>query len=126
MLGIIIQPGVGVNSNTGLHAASLEYNEFTDWDLGVYIQATIAANKLGILSTDGSWGADARFNKILTFLKTRQLTSDRQPYCWYTSNGDPSGNDPQYAADTGELLVALNNLRVFRPNLVDDHQLYSI
>ena len=27
--------------------------------------------------------------------------------------------DEQNAADTGELLVALNNLRVFRPDLAD-------
>ena len=88
------QPGVGVDSTTGLHSAGLGFNDFTDWDLGVYIQATIDANKLGILDTGGSWGADARFNKILTFLKTRQLTSDGQPYCWYKStDGTPSGND---------------------------------
>ena len=114
------QPGVGVDSTTGLHSAGLGFSDFTDWDLGVYIQATIDANKLGILDTAGSWGADARFNKILTFLKTRQLTSDGQPYCWYKStDGTPSGYDPQWAADTGELLVALNNLRGFRPNLAE-------
>ncbi len=112
------QPGVSVDPTTGLHSAGLGYPYFTDWDLGVYIQAIIDANQLGILSTSGTWGADARFNKILTFLQTRQLTSNGLPYAWYQSaNGNPYGNDVQNAADTGELLVALNNLRVFRPDL---------
>jgi hypothetical protein len=114
------QPGVGVDSTTGLHSAGLEYPYFTDWDLGVYIQAIIDANQLGILSNSGSWGADSRFNKILTFLQTRQLTSDSLPYAWYqSSNGKPYTTEVQNAADTGELLVALNNLRVFRPDLAE-------
>ena len=50
------QPGVSVDSATGLHSAGLGFNEFTDWDLGVYIQAIIDANKLGILSTGGVLG----------------------------------------------------------------------
>ncbi len=40
------------------------------------------------------------------------------PYVWYQSaNGDPNGTDVQNAADAGALLVALNNLRVFQPDL---------
>jgi len=114
------QPGVSVDSTTGLHSAGLGYPYFTDWDLGVYIQSIIAANQLGILSRSGSWGADARFNKILTFLQTRQLSSNGLPYVWYQSaDGNPQVTDEQNAADTGELLVALNNLRVFRPDLAD-------
>ena len=112
------QPGVSVDSNTGLHSAGLGWPYFTDWDLGVYIQAIIDANQLGILSTGGTWGADARLTKIMNFLQTRQLTINGLPYVWYqAANGNPYGTDQQNAADTGELLVALNNLRVFRPDL---------
>src|SRR5450759_4399544 len=73
------QPGVSVDPNTGLHSSGLGYPYFTDWDLGVYIQAIIDTNQLGILSTGGTWGADARINKILAFLQTRQLTSNGFP-----------------------------------------------
>jgi hypothetical protein len=112
------QPGVGVDSTTGLHNAGLDYPYFTDWDLGVYIQTVIDVTQLGILGTSGAWGSDARFSKILTFLETRQLSSSGVPYVWYQSaNGDPYGTDVQIAADAGALLVALNNLRVFRPDL---------
>lgn len=112
------QPGVGVDSTTGLHGAALGYPYFTDWDLGVYIQTIIDVNKLGILSTSGTWGADARINKILAFLQTRQLSSNGLPYERYQSaNGNPYVNNEQYAADAGELLVALHNLKVFRPDI---------
>ena len=114
------QPGVGVDSTTGLHSASLNFPYLTDWDLGIYIQSIIATNQLGILSTSGTWGADARISKILTFLQTRQLTSNGLPYAWYHSeNGNPNGTEIQNAADSGQLLVALNNLKVFRPDLAD-------
>ena len=69
------QPGVGVDSTTGLHSAGLGYPYFTDWDLGVYIQAIIDANQLGILSSSGIWGADSRISLIMNFLQTRQLSS---------------------------------------------------
>jgi hypothetical protein len=112
------QPGVGVDSTTGLHSAGLGYPYFTDWDLGVYIQAIIDANQLGILSNSGTWGADSRLTKIMSFLQTRQLNQNGLPYVWYQSaNGYSYGTDQQNAADAGELLVALNNLRVFRPDL---------
>jgi hypothetical protein len=114
------QPGVGVDSTSGLHGASLGYNYFTDWDLGVYIQAIIDANKLGILSNTGTWGADARLSKIMSFLQTRQLSSNGLPYVWYQSvNGNPYLTEEQNAADAGQLLVVLNNLKVFRPDLAE-------
>jgi hypothetical protein len=114
------QPGVGVDSKTGLHSSSWGWPYFTDWDLGAYIQAVIDANQLGILSNDGTWGADARFDKLLTFLETRQLTSNRMPYSWYKAvDGSMFVNETQNAADCGELLIALNNLRVYRPELAD-------
>jgi hypothetical protein len=56
----------------------------------------------------------------MAFLQTRQLTINGLPYVWYQSaNGNPYGADEQNAADAGELLVALNNLRVFNPTLAD-------
>ena len=114
------QPGVGIDSTTGLQSSGLGYLLFTDWDLGIYIQAIIAANQLGILSTDGPWGADARINKTLTFLQTRQLSLNGVPYVWYQStSGNPYGLGQQSAADAGEFLMALNDLRVFRPDLTE-------
>src|SRR3990172_6498502 len=54
------QPGKGVDATTGLHQASLDWPYFTDWDLGLYIQTIIDAAKVGILSSEGAWGANAR------------------------------------------------------------------
>ena len=114
------QPGFGVDSTTGLHGTSQDFPYFTDWDLGVYIQSIIDANKLGIINKDGIWGAEVRFNKILTFLQNRPLSSNGIPYVWYqATNGNPHLIEEQNAADSGQLLVALNNLRVFRPDLAD-------
>ena len=112
------QPGNGVNAATGLHGAGLDWPFFTDWDLGIYIQAVIDVEKLGILSRDGVWGADARLGKILTFLESRTLTADGLPYLWYDSRTAGNyGENPANAADTGKLLVALQNLKLYRPDL---------
>jgi hypothetical protein len=114
------QPGVGVDSKTGLHSSAWGWPYFTDWDLGVYVQAVVDANQLGILSNDGTWGANARFDKILTFLETRQLTSNRMPYSWYKAvDGTVYVDETQNAADAGELLVSLNNLKILKPDLAD-------
>jgi len=112
------QPGKGVNAATGLHSAGLDWPFFTDWDLGIYIQTIIDAERLGILTRDGVWGADARLEKILTFLEGRELTVDGLPYLWYDSRtGRNYGEDPPNAADAGKLLVALQNLKLYRPDL---------
>ena len=112
------QVGNGVNSATGLDGGDLTYPYFTDWDLGIYIQAVINAEKLGLISSNGTYGADWRFDKVLTFLETRPLTSDNQPYAWYcTSNGQNRGDTAQVATDTGNLLVSLKNLETYQPNL---------
>ncbi len=111
------QVGASVDSVTGLHGAALNYPYFTDWDLGVYIQAIIDAEKLGIISNAGAYGADWRFNKILAFLENRPLMSDGQPYAWYCTNGQHKDNIPQVATDTGNLLVSLSNLKIYRPDL---------
>ena len=121
------QVGNSVNSATGLHASGQDYPYFTDWDLGVYIQAIIDAEKLGIISNNGTYGADWRFNEILAFLETRPLTSDGQPYAWYTTDGQNRDDSGQVATDAGNLLVALNNLKDYRPDLASriDYIVYN-
>lgn len=114
------QVGKGVDATTGLHMASIGWPHFTEWDLGVYIQAIIDARKIGILSSDGPWGADARIEKILTFMENREISSNGLPYAWYTSDtGLPYGENPTGAIDVGKFLVALGNLKLFRPDLAE-------
>ncbi|MFB3889444.1 MAG: DUF3131 domain-containing protein [Candidatus Bathyarchaeia archaeon] len=112
------QPGKGVNAQTGLHGAGIGWPYFTDWDLGLYIQAIIDAERLGIVSRTGTWGSDYRFDKILTFLENRELTAIRLPYVWYDQGtGGRYGDAEANACDTGKLLVALQNLKTLRPEL---------
>jgi len=112
------QPGKGVNAQTGLHMATLDYSYFTDWDLGLYIQTIMDAEKLGIVNAAGAWGSDDRIDKLLIFLETRQLTLDGVSCARYNSRtGAPDGNANVNPADTGKLLVALQNLKNFKPAL---------
>lgn len=115
------QPEIGVNSNTGLHYATSGWHRFTDWDLGVYIEAMIDAEKLGILGRDGTWGANYRLDKILGFLESRQLSSDGLPFAQYDAETGhvPSdiGTRTAHPSDCGRLLLSLDDLRVFRPDL---------
>jgi hypothetical protein len=114
------QPGVGVNSVTGLHYATADWQRLTDWDLGVYISAIISAERLGLVSRDGQWGSDYRFDKVLSFLETRPITADRLPYAQYDANtgGVPSdvGDRLAHPSDSANLLLALDDLRSFRPD----------
>jgi hypothetical protein len=122
------QPGKGVDAATGLHSACIDWPYFTDWDLGLYIQTIIDAEKLGILSRDGVWGADARLEKLLAFLESRELTVDGLPYWWYESRtGRRWGDGSPDVVDAGKLLVALNNLRLYRPDLAEriNHVVYE-
>jgi hypothetical protein len=125
------QPGVGVGSNTGL-----PWTYFTDWDLGVYIQAVIDAQKIGLIGTDGSWNSSDRLNKVLTFLENRELNAaTNYPYWFYQAT---DGKDYHALSDlatgtvdvvdTGRLFVALNNLRNFNSSLeqrIDNIVLYG-
>ena len=120
------QPGVGVDSKTGLpYAGGTDFKGFTDWDLGVYIQSVIDAQKIGLISTDGAWGSNQRLEKIVSFLETRPLNaSTSYPFWFYDStNGQDYhalSDKALYAvdgADTGRLFVALNNLKNFEPSL---------
>lgn len=109
-----------VNSNTGLPSAGTNFPYFTDWDLGAYIQAVIDAQKINATTkADADW----RIDKVLTFLETRNLTSDNLPYWWYqavdggvyaaTNQSSENGN----IADAGNLLVALKNVELYNSNL---------
>jgi hypothetical protein len=116
------QPGVGVDKNTGLpYGGGKDYPDFTGWDLGVYIQTVIDAQKIGLINATGAWGTDARIEKVLTFLETRPLNeTTHYPFWFYNAtNGQDDHQQSDYATtpvdivDTGVLLVALNNLRDF-------------
>jgi len=115
--------GVGLDGSTGLpYAGGVDFQAFTDWDLGVYIQTIIDAQKIGILSLDGEWGSYYRLNKVLTFLETRDLNATtRNPYWfYYSSTGERDLFMPDTGnldvTDTGRLFVALNNLKADNSN----------
>jgi hypothetical protein len=117
------QPGVGVDSRTGLPASGDTVGFFTDWDVGVYLQAVMDAQKVGLIGSDGPWGSSARIDKVLTFIETRELNSSHFPYWFYQNDGtvdhDLSDKATQvcYTADTGRLFVALNNVKTFNSSL---------
>lgn len=108
------QPGRGVDSTTGLPASSVGWNHFTDWDLGVYIQAIIDAQKIGLISTGGDWGSHARLEKVVSWLETRPLVNGSIPYWFYNSDGTGYTSGPSIdTVDAGTLLAALSNLKAF-------------
>lgn len=114
------QPGVAVNPDTGLHYSTGDWPIITDWDLGIYIIAIIDAEKLGILVKEGDWGADYRIDKVMDFLQTRELTEDRLPYWGYDANTrevSPYASSSTNPSDSGKLLMALDKIRKYRPDL---------
>jgi hypothetical protein len=120
------QPGVGVDSNTGLPYAggATGFHYFTDWDLGVYIQAVIDANKTGLIGNDGAWGSSARLENVVRFLETRELNNASYPFWFYDATTEKDYHalsdlttDTVDVVDTGRLFVALNNLRAFSSSL---------
>lgn len=117
------QPNIGVDNFTGLPYAADTFTEFTDWDLGVYIQAVIDAQKLNLTTAGGDWGSSARLEKVITFLETRPLNNYSYPYQFYdatTGNySADSSNEVADWADTGRLFVALNNLRNFNTSFAN-------
>jgi hypothetical protein len=129
------KPGKGVNSHTGLPNSGLSYPYFTDWDLGVYIQAVIDASKLGYIDKTGNWGFNVRIEKVLTFLETRELNNYTYPFWFYQANdgkvfheNSDSADFVVDVADTGRLLVALNNLRTYSPSYTTriDNLVYNV
>ncbi len=129
-------PGVGVDSNTGLpFAGGTNFEAFTDWDLGVYIQSVIDAQELGLISTGSAWGSSARINDVLTFLENRPLnaTNGNYPFQFYdaTTGGDAwslTQENTVDISDTGRLFVALNNLINFNSSLRQpiDNLVYNV
>jgi hypothetical protein len=112
--------GVGVSAATGLPYANNDCPYYTDWDLGAYIQAIMAAEQTGVLSRTGDWGADDRINKVLTCLETRSRMANNLPYAWYSSTTNQVWTDhvgEATATDTGKLLIALKNLETYNPTL---------
>jgi hypothetical protein len=118
------QPDIGVDPNTGLPRSGINAPFFTDWDLGVYIQAVIDANTTGVVGADGPWGSSARLEKVVKFLETRELNNASYPYWFYQSSdgkdyhtmSDLSNSTVDYV-DTGRLFVSLNNLKTFNNSL---------
>jgi hypothetical protein len=129
------QPDIGVNSSTGLPNSGSSFPRFTDWDLGVYIQAVMDANAIGLIDNDGAWGSSARLEKVVHFLETRELNNASYPYWFYQSSDgknyhemSDSATSPVDTVDTGRLFVALNNLRIFNSSLasrINDIVLYG-
>lgn len=118
------QPGVGIDANTGLpYAGGTNFKALTDWDLGVYIQAVIDAQEIGLINTDGALGSYARLNKALNYLENRPLNDTMHYPFWFydATNGKnyPSlsdrSTDSVDVVDTGRLFVALNNLKEYNP-----------
>jgi hypothetical protein len=116
------KPGVGVDITTGLPWSGEYAPYFTDWDLGVYIQAVIDANVTGLIGYNGYWGSSARLEKVVSFLENREVNATTgYPYWFYQARdgkcyvANPSGAVD--TVDTGRLLVALNNLKTFNSSL---------
>ncbi len=117
--------GIGVIEKTGLPGSGDDFSAFTDWDLGVYIQAIMDANSTGLIGNDGAWGSSARLEKVVWFLEHRELNSTTNyPYWFYQAkdgsdyhaNSDIAGGAVN-VVDTGRLFVALDNLRAFNNSL---------
>ena len=121
------QPGWGVDPNTGLlRSGGTDSPVFTDWDLGVYIQAVMDANASGLISNNGSWGSSARLEKVVSFLETRPLNATTGYPFWFYQAADGQdyhadsdlATSPVDVADTGRLFVALSNLEAFNSSLI--------
>jgi len=117
-------PDIGVDLRTGLPGSSGSVYAFTDWDLGVYIQAVIDAQTTGLIDRDGEWGSSARLEKVMTFLETRELNATTgYPFWFYTNEGTNYHENSDNAtgvvdlADTGRLLIALNNMKTYNTSL---------
>jgi hypothetical protein len=111
------QIGVGVDRNTGLPWTGRASQYFTDWDLGVYIQAVVDAAKLGLIDNRTF---TERTDKVMTWLETRELNNASYPYWFYQAtdgqvwhqNSDVAGFIVD-VADTGRMFVALYNLKTY-------------
>jgi len=113
------QPGIALNTATGLCGAGIGWPYFTEWDLGTYILAVVDAEKIGILSKDGSWGSTDRIERIIGFLESRELAPSGIGYLWYDTNtgkhASSLSNETTNVSDHGQLLIALHALKTSRP-----------
>ncbi len=111
------QPSIGLDSQTGLSYAGSQYPYFTLWDTGTYLFAVMDAEKLGLIGRSGTWGFSSRVDKLLSFLETMPLAANNLPYLWYSaSDGRPAfGDQTTNHSDLAQLLIALHNLRTYRP-----------
>jgi hypothetical protein len=117
-------PDIGVDIRTGLPGSSGSLSAFTDWDLGVYIQAVIDAQSIGLINSADEWGSSVRLEKVMTFLETRELNATTgYPFWFYTNDGTNYYENSDKSttivdlADTGRLLIALNNLKTYNTSL---------
>jgi len=111
------EPGVGVDTKTGLPWTGKGSPFMTDWDLGVYVQAVVDAAKLGIIDNSTF---NARMDKVLTWIETRELNDAGYPYWFYRADDGQVWHQSSDVegflvdiADTGRLFVALNSLKVY-------------
>jgi hypothetical protein len=116
-------PGVGVSPSTGLIYASPYWHEFTDWDLAGYMQAVLAAQKMGLISTSGPWGADYRISLVLNFLDNRTLNPNGLWYQFYDSDTGTVSTDgiagAGGTADAGPMLIALYDVMQTHPEFTN-------
>lgn len=131
------QPGIGVDSNTGLpFAGGTGFEAFTDWDLAAYIQAIVDAQELGLVNASGVLGANWRIDKVLSFLENRPLNSTNNwPFWFYdATTGQGYLETSLYASDTvnipdsGALLLALSDLVTFNSSYTTrvDNLVYDV
>jgi Protein of unknown function (DUF3131) len=112
-------PGFGVDATTGINYASQYYNQLSDWDLAGYIMAILAAQELGIISQNGTWGAYYRLNLIFNFLQDRPLTKNNLTYQFYdatTGQNSKSNKNEGNPYDEGRLLIALHYTELLDPS----------
>jgi hypothetical protein len=83
------QPGTGIEGDTGLpYAGGENFKAFTDWDLGVYIQAIIDAQNISLISSSDAY---SRLDKVLTFLENRPLNSTTNYPFWFYNSENGQG-----------------------------------
>lgn len=120
------QPGVAVDVDTGLCGAGLihGWHYFTEWDFGTYIMAVLDAEKIGLLPRDGLWGSTDRLNRVMAFLRNREIAPNGVPYHWYDARtAAPAralSNGTTGVSDLGNLLIALHAVKVQRPEYAAD------
>lgn len=99
-------PGVGVNAQTGINRAKLDWDAITDWNSGSYIMATIDASRLGLVEANGTWGFKDRVNRMLRYLLTRSLGvnsgAGNWPYWAYYWDGTPYYNPVYLYTDVSD------------------------